>query len=208
MEKDWRDLAGTVPGTLMLVADGATGLLETVRTAHRKLSACARVLRILETGGAIDADDLQEAPSARASLDDARSGLVRLRELHGRASHALDLYDALLGLEDEPRWQRWERHSGETSRHACHALQSLRSATSHLLASRNALLVARSFPHLSAGWTAWVSAALNLLRLAMWASAMAMFATRQMLDAVKVELEDAWMVFYLLDRYPKARGRY
>jgi len=194
--EDWRDLAGTVPGTLMLVADGATGLLETVRTAHRKLAACARVLRILEMGGAINAADLQEAPSARASLDDAR------RELHGRASHAFDLYDVLLGLEDEPRWQRWERHSGETSRHACHALQGLRSATSHLLAGRNALLVARSFPHLSADWTAWVSAALNLLRLAMWASAMAMFATRQILDAVKVELEDAWMVFFLLDRYP------
>ena len=194
--EDWRDLAGTVPGTLMLVADGATGLLETVRTAHRKLAACARVLRILEMGGAINADDLQEAPSARASLDDAR------RELHGRASHAFDLYDVLLGLEDEPRWQRWERHSGETSRHACHVLQGLRSATSHLLAGRNALLVARSFPHLSADWTAWVSAALNLLRLAMWASAMAMFATRQILDAVKVELEDAWMVFFLLDRYP------
>ena len=194
--EDWRDLAGTVPGTLMLVADGATGLLETVRTAHRKLAACARVLRILEMGGAINAADLQEAPSARASLDEAR------RELHGRASHAFDLYDVLLGLEDEPRWQRWERHSGETSRHACHALQGLRSATSHLLAGRNALLVARSFPHLSADWTAWVSAALNLLRLAMWASAMEMFATRQMLDAVKVELEDAWMVFFLLDRYP------
>ena len=200
--EDWRDLAGTVPGTLMLVADGATGLLETVRTAHRKLAACARVLRILEMGGAINATDLQEAPSARASLDDARRELARLLELHGRARRAFDLYDVLLGLEDEPRWQRWERHSGETSRHACHVLQGLRSATSHLLAGRNALLVARSFPHLSADWTAWVSAALNLLRLAMWASAMAMFATRQMLDAVKVELEDAWMVFYLLDRYP------
>ncbi|KAG2586898.1 hypothetical protein PVAP13_5NG086900 [Panicum virgatum] len=196
MEEDWRDLAGTLPGTIMLVADGATGLLETVHTAHRKLAACARVLRILEMGGAINADDLQEAPSARASLDEAR------RELHGRASHAFDLYDVLLGLGDEPRWQSWERHSGETSRHACLALQGLRSATSYLLAGRNALLVAQSFPHLSADWTAWVSLALNLLRLAMWASAMAMFATRQKLDAVKVELEDAWMVFYLLDRYP------
>ena len=132
MEEDWRDLAGTVPGTLMLVADGATGLLETVRTAHRKLAACARVLRILEMGGAINAADLQEAPSARASLDDARRELARLLELHGRARRAFDLYDVLLGLGDEPRWRRWERHSGETSRHACHALQGLPSALRHL----------------------------------------------------------------------------
>ncbi|RCV24750.1 hypothetical protein SETIT_5G111200v2 [Setaria italica] len=202
MEGDWRDLAGTVPGTLMLVADGATGLLETVRTAHRKLAACVRVLRVLEMGGAINADDVQEAPSARASLDDARRELVRLRELHGTASHVFDLYHALLqGLEDEPRWRRWERRSGETSRHACHALRGLRSATSHLMASRNALLMARSFPHLSTDWTAWISAALNLLRRSMWASAMAAFATNQMRDAVAEELQDAWMVFLLLHRY-------
>ena len=145
--EDWRDLAGTVPGTLMLVADGATGLLETVRTAHRKLAACARVLRILEMGGAINADDLQEAPSARASLDDARRELARLLELHGRARRAFDLYDVLLGLGDEPRWRRWERHSGETSRHARHALRGLRSATTHLLGARHLSKLATTRSH-------------------------------------------------------------
>ncbi|RLN24996.1 hypothetical protein C2845_PM07G01080 [Panicum miliaceum] len=121
MEEDWRDLAGTVPGTLMLVADGATGLLETVRTAHRKLAACARVLRVLETGGAIDADDLQEAPSARASLEDACRELVRLHELHGRASHAFDLYDALLAALGTPQRRdlpaRLPRAPGSALRH-------------------------------------------------------------------------------------------
>ncbi|OEL33146.1 hypothetical protein BAE44_0005834 [Dichanthelium oligosanthes] len=180
----------------MFVADGATGLIETVRTPDRKLAACVHVLRTLEKGGASTADDVQEAPSARAFLDDARRELVRLRELHGTASHVFDLYHVLLGLEDEPWWQHWERHSRDTSRYACYALRGVRSATSYLMASRRALVMPRSFPHPSADWTAWMSEARSLLRLAMLASAMAMLASREMRDAVKEEVDDAWMVFF------------
>jgi hypothetical protein len=46
---------------------------------------CCRSL-FLTMGGAINADDVQEPPSAGASLDAAR------RELHGTASHVFDLY--------------------------------------------------------------------------------------------------------------------
>ncbi|RLN24189.1 hypothetical protein C2845_PM07G01100 [Panicum miliaceum] len=101
---------------------------------------------------------------------------------------------ARLGHEADPLWQTWTGHCGETSGHGSRALQSLRSAASHVRASRDALLMARSLPRLSPDRAAWVSAALNFWRRAIWATTEAMGAARRMRDAVTVELEDAWMV--------------
>ena len=55
-------------------------------------------------------------------------------------------------------------------------------------------LMARSLPRRSPDRAAWVAAALNLWRRAIWATTEAMLAARRMRDAVTVELEDAWMV--------------
>ena len=99
-----------------------------------------------------------------------------------------------LGPEADPLWQAWVGHCGETSCHGSWALQSLRSAASHVRASRDALLMARSLPRRSTDRAAWVAAAMNLWRRAIWATTEAMLAARRMRDAVTVELEDAWMV--------------
>jgi hypothetical protein len=167
-------------------------------SAHRKLAAFIRVVRSLQRGDgdAINWDDVREEPNAGAVLDDARRELVRLRELHSMASVIFVLCGARAGLgpEADPLWRTWAGHSGETSGHGSRALRSLRSAASHVRASRDALLMARLLPRLSPDRAAWVSAALNLWRRAIWAATKAMAAARRMRDAVTVELEDAWKV--------------
>ena len=115
--EDWRDLAGTVPNS----SPRAPACCASLRWAARSTPATST--RLLP-------------PGRRAR-----------RELHRRASHAFGLYDALLGLGDEPRWRRWERHSGETSRHARHALRGLRSATTHLLGARHLSKLATTRSH-------------------------------------------------------------
>ena len=199
---EWRELARTVPGTLLRVAEGTIGLLGTLGSAHRKLGAFIRVVGSLQRGGgsgdAISWDDVREQPNAGAALDDARRELVRLRELHSMASVVFVLCGGRARLapnpEADPRWQAWAGHRGETSGHGSRALQSLRAAASHVRASRDALLMARSLPRRSTDRAAWVAAAMNLWRRAIWATTEAMLAARRMRDAVTVELEDAWMV--------------
>ena len=85
---DWRELARTVPGTLLRVAEGTIGLLGTLGSAHRKLGAFIRVGRSLQRGGgnAINLGDVREQPNAGTVLDDARRELVRFRELHSMAN--------------------------------------------------------------------------------------------------------------------------
>ncbi|CAL4958270.1 unnamed protein product [Urochloa decumbens] len=172
--EEWRELARTVPGTLLRVAEGTIGMLGTLDSAQQALAALIRLALSLLRGDAaaiaINRDEVREQPDARATLDDARRALVRLRELHDTT---------------------WARHHGETSRHGSRALESLRSAASHFLASKDALLMVRSLARQSPEWMAWVSAALNLLRRAVWAATKARLAARRMRDAVAVELEDA-----------------
>ena len=167
-------------------------------SAHRKLAAFIRVVRSLQRGGgdAINWGDVREQPNAGTVLDDARRELVRLRELHNMANVVFVLCGARtrLGPEADPLWQASVGHCGETSGHSSRPLQSLRSAASHVRASRDALLMARSLPRRSTDRAAWVAAALNLWRRAIWATTEAMLAARRMRDAVTVELEDAWMV--------------
>ena len=164
--------------------------LGTLESAHRKLAPFIRVVRSLQRGGgdAINWGDVREQPNAGTVLDDARRELVRFRELHSMANVVFVLCGALTPLGPEVG------HCGETSCHGSWALQSLRSAASHVRASRDALLMARSLPRRSTDRAAWVAAAMNLWRRAIWATTEAMLAARRMRDAVTVELEDAWMV--------------
>ncbi|OEL12724.1 hypothetical protein BAE44_0026259 [Dichanthelium oligosanthes] len=203
MDEEWRELGRTtVPDTLLRVAKGTVELLGTVDSAQRKLSAFIHVVLSLQRGDAdaINWDDVREQPNAGTMLDDAHGELVRLRELHHMASQVFVLYGTRLqmpGLDVDsgPLWQTWQGHSGETFGHALRALQSLRSAASHVRASRDALLMARSLLRLSPDdWAAWVSAALNLWRRATWEATKAMVSARRMRDAVTVELEDVWRV--------------
>ncbi|CAL4951636.1 unnamed protein product [Urochloa decumbens] len=196
--EEWRELARTVPGTLLRVAEGTIGLLGTLDSAHQALAALIRLALSLLRGDAaavaINRDEVREQPDARATLDDARRALVRLRELHDTASQVFLLCGTRLAAEaddPDPLWKTWARHHGETSRHGSRALESLRSAASHFRASKDALLMVRSLPRQSPEWMAWVSAALNLLRRAVWAVTKARLAARRMRDAVAVELEDA-----------------
>ncbi|CAL4977921.1 unnamed protein product [Urochloa decumbens] len=195
--EEWRELARTVPGTLLRVAEGTIGLLGTLDSAHQALATLIRLALNLLRGDAaavaINRDDVRDQPDARATLDDARRALVRLRELHDTASQVFLLCGTRLATEANPDalWKTWARHHGETSRHGSRALESLRSAASHVRASKDALLMVRSLPRQSPDWVAWVSAALNLLRRAVWAATKARLAARRMRDAVAVELEDA-----------------
>ena len=104
------------------------------------------------------------------------------------------LCGARLVPEADPLGKSWAGHCGETSGHGSRPLQSLRSAASHVRASRDALLMARSLPRRSTDRAAWVAAAMNLWHRAIWATTEAMLAARRMRDAVTVELEDAWVV--------------
>ncbi|CAL4977980.1 unnamed protein product [Urochloa decumbens] len=197
--EEWRELARTVPGTLLRVAEGTIELLGTLDSAHRALAALICVALSLLRGDAdavaVNRDEVREQPDARAMLDDARRALVRLRELHDMASQVFHLCATrptrLAPEAADALWKTWARHSGETYRHGCRALESLRSAASHARTSRDALLMVRSLPRQSPEWTAWVSASLNLLRRAVWAATKARLAARRMRDAVAVELEDA-----------------
>ncbi|CAL4951715.1 unnamed protein product [Urochloa decumbens] len=194
--EEWRELARTVPGTLLRVAEGTIELLGTLDSAHRALAALIRVALSLLRGDAdavaVNRGEVREHPDARAMLDDARRALVRLRELHDMASQVFHLCATRLAPEAaDALWKTWSRHSGETSRHGSRALESLRSAASHARASRDALLMVRSLPRHSPEWTAWVLASMNLLRRAVWAATKARLAARRMRDAVAVELEDA-----------------
>ncbi|RLN22444.1 hypothetical protein C2845_PM07G01090 [Panicum miliaceum] len=60
--EEWRELARTVPGTLLRVAEGTIGLLGTLDSAHRKLAAFIRVVRSLQRGDgdAINRDGVRE----------------------------------------------------------------------------------------------------------------------------------------------------
>lgn len=200
--EEWRALALTVPASLLQVA-GSTrvGLLRTIDSAQGKLAACIFVLRTLRMGIAINANDVQVAPlrgvRARTILDNARRELVGVRELHDMAVHVFVLYGTRLGLHNDPLWQRWEDRSADAFNHASEALQRLRSADSHARASRDAVRMAQSFPDLSPGQNAWLSAALNLSRRAIRAATMATVAARRMRRAVAQEFFDALMVLNL-----------
>ncbi|CAO2185700.1 unnamed protein product [Urochloa humidicola] len=196
--EEWRELALPVTGTLLRVAEGTIDLLGTLDSAHRALAAFIRLALGLLRGDAdavaISRDDVQEQPDARATLDDAHRALVRLRELHDFNSQVFLLCATRLTREPDALWKTWARHSGETYHHGCRALESLRSATSHFRASKDALLMVRSLPRQSPERTAWVSAALNLFRRAIWAATKARLAALRMRNAVAVELEDAWRI--------------
>ncbi|CAO2161092.1 unnamed protein product [Urochloa humidicola] len=172
--EEWRELARTVPGTLLRVAEDTINLLGTLDSAHQALAAFIRLALSLLRGDAdavaISREEVREQPNAHATLNDARRALDRLRELHHMACQVFLLCTTRLTREADALWKTWARHSGEASRHGCRALESLRSATSHFRASKDALLMVRSLPRHSPEWTAWVSAALNLFRRAIWAA--------------------------------------
>ncbi|KAF8704934.1 hypothetical protein HU200_031178 [Digitaria exilis] len=197
--EEWRELARTVPDTLLRVAKGTIGVLGAVDSAHQQLAAIVHVVRSLRRSdglGAINWDDARHYPEAIPTLDDARRELVRILELYSVAKQVFVLYGTCLGAEVHPLWQTWAGHGGETFGHGFRALRSLRSAASHARASRDALLMALSCPPRSPDWRDWISAALNLWRRAIWAGTKASVAARRMRDAVTVELEEAWIVLH------------
>jgi hypothetical protein len=205
----WRELAETVPGTLLSVAlDTGGGLLGTVCSAHTTLDAVARTLRRMLLEGA-PPGDIRDATaglfcgaSPSSVLEGALVELARLDVLHAGAGQAYNLYARRYALVRatggdrealELLYQRWQDHLRGAVLYARDARRKLRAAAAEARAAENACCVLRSFPHGAPDdWTlAWTSAAWRLALHAAVRAGLAFFALLRMHNAVALEFHDA-----------------
>ncbi|KAL6627404.1 hypothetical protein ACP70R_031130 [Stipagrostis hirtigluma subsp. patula] len=203
MEEEWRELARTVPTTLLEVFIGRTDQVnEMVDAARRKVTVSIYLARMSLIGVLVPENVVENPPPAGQNfsqvLEIARRRLHGLLELHASAGHVLVLYGAHVGLLQQggPRWQNWEAHRADALDHAAEAMQRLRTAVSCAEASIDAIRVLGSFLPPSPDWNAWASATLNLYRRAMWAATMARLALHRMRGAITLEFFDALMIVY------------
>ncbi|KAL6847960.1 hypothetical protein ACP4OV_022088 [Aristida adscensionis] len=189
----WRELARTVPGTLLLVATtGSDRALGCVDSSRRRLVATdvTDVLRLGQGGHP------RPRRPAGLSITSSHGVVARLVGLHAAAGHLFALCAARLGLlpRGDARWRAWEGRRAEAARHAGDALRRLRSAWTDLAAVAQVLLVLQGRPPGSPPRAAWTSEAQQLVRHAAGEVAAAWDALRRMRDAVVLEFFDAWAV--------------
>ena len=205
----WRELAETVPGTLLTVAlDTHGGLLGTVGSARTTLDAVARTLRELQEAGAAQPGAIRDATAGlfvgappSSALEGALRELARLEVLHAGAVQAYNLYArryapvrATGGAREalELLYQRWQDRLARAVLHARDARRKLRAAAAEARAAEDACrLLLRSFPH-GAPDDGWTSAAWRLALHAAVSAALALSALRRMRFAVALEIHDVW----------------
>lgn len=190
----WRELARTVPGTLVLVIDSiTTGLLSLFDRAHGKLQQVINMVLSLRRGLTVHLrPSAEQCPSE--DLEEACRELDRLGTLHTAAGHLFVLCCAYLSLWGCPLWQTWEGRRTAAIDHAAEARRWLRSAAAHARAASAADRMADSFRRPSPGWDAWVLASLKHARCTIWMEMMAQSEVRRMRHAVILEFFDAWMI--------------
>ena len=210
----WRELAETVPGTLLTVAlDTHGGLLGTVGSGHTTLGAVAGTLRVLPEGA--PPGDIRGATAGlfggappSSALEGALRELARLDVLHAGAGQAFNLYARRHALARatggdrkalELLYQSWQEDSlSDAVLRAWDARRKLRAAAAEARAAEDACCVLRSFPH--GAPDDWTSAAWRLALHAAVSAALAFHALRRMLDAVALEIHDVWRMLSINHR--------
>ncbi|KAL6627401.1 hypothetical protein ACP70R_031127 [Stipagrostis hirtigluma subsp. patula] len=193
--EQWRQLARTVPGALLLVATSeADKVLTCLDSAHRRL-LWTMAVDLLEIGRK---GNPPQRPSGR-SVPASYGEVARLGGLHAAAGHLFALCAERLGLprgDDAAgaRWRAWDGRRSEAARHADEALRRLRSTMTDLQAAAQVLVVLQSRPPESPPRVAWTSEAEQLVRHAVGEVAAARDAVRRMRDAVFLEFFAAWAV--------------
>ena len=214
----WRELAETVPGTLLSVAlDTHGGLLGTVGSARTTLDAVARTLRELQEAGAAQPGAIRDATAGlfvgappSSALEGALRELARLDVLHAGAGQALNLYARRHALARatggdrealELLYQSWQEDSlSDGVLRAWDARRKLRAAAAEARAAEDACrLLLRSFPH-GAPDDGWTSAAWRLALHAAVSAVLAFHALGRMRDAVALEIHDVWRMLSINHR--------
>lgn len=194
--ENWRELARSVPRTLMLVVDGATTelLISLIDRAHGRLQQVINMVLDLRRGLTVHPRPSDEQCPGE-DLDEACDELGRLCTLHTAAGQLFVLCGSYLGLWSSPLRQRaWEDRRTAVASHAAVARRWLRSAAEHARAACASDRMAGSFLRRSPGWEAWVLGSLKHARCSIWMEMMARAEVRRMRHAVILEFFDVWMI--------------
>nr|TKW13529.1 hypothetical protein SEVIR_5G107600v2 [Setaria viridis] len=203
----WRQMAAaTVPAILAHVGT-STDAPETITVARRKLGTQISLVRALRGGsllGQIDFHEIDVSPVGVCPTVFIRSTLRIVAHdaaRHAVASHVLALYvRAHPNLEGTPMWQAWKDDHTRVNMHAGEAVRLLRLALALAKRSTEAVHVAgSSFPHQSAGWTAWMLAAERNAGFAREAAAGAREELRRMGEAAMAEYGKARILIDTVD---------
>ncbi|RLN23295.1 hypothetical protein C2845_PM07G01060 [Panicum miliaceum] len=194
----WRQLARTVPGTLLRVATSEwDGVSKCLKSTHRRLLGYS-VVEMLRTR---DAGNRPQTPRGR-TVDASHRKVRRLVALHDAAGHVLALGATRLGLRQlqggnadaGARWRAWEHRRAVAAGHAAEALRGLRSALTDLTAAVRVLHMVSGKPPKFRAREAWVSEADRLVRRATDEVVAARHALQWMRRAVVLEFFDAWAI--------------
>ncbi|KAG2586896.1 hypothetical protein PVAP13_5NG091467 [Panicum virgatum] len=193
--EEWRELARSVPGTLLLVVDGTTTrrLLASFDRTHGRLQRVVNLAVCLRSGDT-DLGRPSAEPCPSVNVEETRRELDRLTALHGAAGRVFIICAMFLGHRADPLWESWEVHRAAALDHAAEAQHLLRSVATHARAARAADRMADSFDRPSPAWDAWVAASLSHARRTIWVEMRALAAVCRMCDAVALEFFDAWMI--------------
>ena len=109
--EEWRELARSVPGTLLLVVDGTTTrrLLASFDRTHGRLQRVVNLAVCLQSGDT-DLGRPSAGPCPSVNVEETRRELDRLTALHGAAGRVFVLCAMFLGHRADPLWESWEVH--------------------------------------------------------------------------------------------------
>ncbi|KAL6627403.1 hypothetical protein ACP70R_031129 [Stipagrostis hirtigluma subsp. patula] len=194
-----RELALVVAGTFAAIGT-RTEATEFIERARLKLAVRVKVLRKLLAGELHgEVFDFDDIICPLPMLERARGVLSHEAVLHGKAGRVVCLYAHVHpGFQDMPEWQGCLDDHLFATECADGALCHLRLAMSHSEATLDAVRVAgASFLPQSAGWTAWMTEAVELARAATFHAGMARQETRHMRRAVLSEVFTTWRMVML-----------
>ncbi|KAG8053413.1 hypothetical protein GUJ93_ZPchr0001g30052 [Zizania palustris] len=196
----WRDLALTVPGTLMLVSTRmeAFNLIEAART---KLDERAKLIRMIRYGARLEtavehfADPVPEGVLPSDVIEDARRAISHNAALHASIGHIFVSYCKFLGInDDEPACERWKSHFHEAVAITDEALDSVNDTASQAEAVKDIADIVGSLPVGCPLREHWALAGEQLMNLAANNATMALVELRRMRHAVSLEFFDAWVL--------------
>ncbi|KAL6627400.1 hypothetical protein ACP70R_031126 [Stipagrostis hirtigluma subsp. patula] len=186
-----RELALVLVGTVADIDTRRTQTADFIQYAHLKLAVRVRVLRKLLAGDLHgEVFDFDDIICPLPVLERARDALAHEAALHAKAVRVVALYArAHPALHDMPGWQGCLDDRLFATQRADGALRHLRLAMSHTEATLDAVRVANaSFLTQSAAWTAWITEAVELARLATFNAGMALQEAKHMRRALLSEV--------------------
>uniref|UniRef100_A0A0D9UWZ0 Uncharacterized protein n=1 Tax=Leersia perrieri TaxID=77586 RepID=A0A0D9UWZ0_9ORYZ len=156
----WRELALTVPATLMLIST-ETESSRLIELARSKLHERLNLLRSIREGTSPkDADDNFVDPEPEVvlptvTLEDARREITWNAAHHEMIRHVFASYAAFLGIQDNPLYSRWLARHHDAVRHTNLALKTLRAAASCFMIASDAVGMMGDLPYYCPLWGEW-----------------------------------------------------